>query len=324
MDDGYRKWISIAEDKTILFILDGDTSLGEMDIPSTGEKIVLSMPYLSGPDLCEISSKFGLPVTYSWSGGSQSRWAYLDDLINHCIKTHKESELLKFLFSKGQFSKKLSGYTPDIIEIAHRRIVEEAIRHINGQLYFGGNELVCLNNSYYIRRIGEDITVAIPSVKRIDRTYIKDLSDRAMKDVEESNYDSAITKCRTLLEEVFCFVIEQKGESPTDSGDINKLYSQVKSLYHMHQDSALDKRIYGLLSGLEKILTAISDMRNKSSDSHGVGAMRIAISDHHARLFVNSALTVADFILAVGEKQQDQNQVLENSYLSDGAFETKE
>lgn len=123
-----------------------------------------------------------------------------------------------------------------------------------------------------------------------------------MKDVTDENYDSAITKSRTLLEEVFCYVIEKRNETPVDNGDIGKLYNQVKQLYNMHQSKELDKRINVLLSGLEKILNAISEMRNKDSDSHGVGARRISISEHHARLFVNSAMTMADFILAVGDK----------------------
>ena len=77
----------------------------------------------------------------------------------------------------------------------------------------------------------------------------------------------------------------------------------MKTLYNMHQDKNLDKRINSSLSGLEKILTAISDMRNKGSDAQGVGSNRIKIDEHHARLFVNSAMTMADFILSVGENQ---------------------
>ena len=46
----------------------------------------------------------------------------------------------------------------------------------------------------------------------------------------------------------------------------------------MHQDKDIDKRVNGLLSGLEKILSAIAEMRNKDSDSHGVGAKRINVS----------------------------------------------
>ena len=53
------------------------------------------------------------------------------------------------------------------------------------------------------------------------------------------------------------------------------------------------------LQGLNSIVSAISEMRNKDSDAHGVGSKRIPIRDYHARLFVNSAMTLADFILAV-------------------------
>ena len=111
--------------------------------------------------------------------------------------------------------------------------------------------------------------------------------------------------CRTLIEETFCYVIELQGEKPSDSGDIGKLYNQVKQLYHMHQDKTVDKRINMLLSGLEKILTAIAQMRNEGSDSHGVGQRRFNIAEHHARLFVNSAMTMSEFILSVGNNSSD-------------------
>lgn len=292
----------LLREKSILSILDGDVDFGTLEVNGTDSGIKISMPYLSGPTLCDISNKFGLPVTYGWNGGAQSRWAYLDDLLAHCIKSKRESDLLAFLFSKGQFVDKLRGQTPEVIEYAYAQILSAVIGQINGALFFGGNELVQVGKVFIIRKLGSTISVAAPSVKTIDRSYITDLSDRAMKDVIDGNYDSAITKSRTLLEEVFCYVIEKKGEEPSESGDVGKLYNQVKQLYNMHQSKDMDKRINGLLSGLEKILSAIAEMRNKGSDSHGVGAKRINIAEHHARLFVNSAMTMADFVLAVSEK----------------------
>lgn len=296
----------LLREKNILAIFDGDVDFGLLEIKGIDSGIKISMPYLSGPTLCDISTKFGLPVTYGWNGGAQSRWIYLDNLLAHCIQNKRESDLLSFLFSKGQFMDKLRGQTPEVIEYAYAQIINAVISQINGALYFGGNELVQIGKVFVIRKIGTTVTVAAPSVKTIDRRYISDLSDRAMKDVTDGNYDSAITKSRTLLEEVFCYVIEKKGEDPSESGDIGKLYSQVKQLYNMHQSKDMDRRINGLLSGLEKILSSIAEMRNKGSDSHGVGAKRINIANHHARLFVNSAMTMADFVLAVSEKATQQ------------------
>ena len=75
----------------------------------------------------------------------------------------------------------------------------------------------------------------------------------------------------------------------------------------MHQDKDNDVRINTLLSGFEKILTSISEMRNNVSDSHGVGQKRLSIKDYHARLYVNSAITMAEFILSVKNNALGEN-----------------
>lgn len=290
----------LLRSKPILAILDGDTEFGTIQISQT-KSIRNALPYLSGPMLCEISVKFGLPATYSWGGGTKSRWEYLDNLLAHCISNNRVSDLLGFLFSKEQFAEILRGYTPDEIDTTYQKIIATALDQLNGQLYFGGHELVRVGERFVVQKKGAVATVAAPTVKIIDQAYIVSISERAMKDVSEGNYDSAITKCRTLLEEVFFYAIEKKNETPSTKGDIGKLYSQVKSLYHMHQQKDQDNRINALLSGLEKVLTAISEMRNKSSDAHGAGSNRIKLEEHHARLFVNSAMTMAEFVLSVCE-----------------------
>lgn len=293
-----KNGFELLRTKEIIAILDGDKNFGEYSFDD-GKSIRISMPYLSGPDLCEVSTLFGLPASYSWSGGALSRWQYLDSLLHFCVNANKTSDLLAYLFSKDKFADILRGLSPQNIEKAYEMIVQKVLEQINSLLYFGGNELCNAGGMYHIKKIGTTVTIAAPSVKIIDRAYIKDLSDRANKDIDEGNYDSAITKARTILEETFCYVIEKKSSVPSDSGDIGKLYGQVKDLYNMHADKSLDKRINMLLSGLEKIISAISEMRNKESDSHGVGSKRIGISDYHTRLFVNAAVAMADFILAV-------------------------
>ncbi len=291
----------LLRNKSIIEILDGDKDFGEVSFPSCKSPIKISMPYLSGPIICDISSRFGLAVSYSWGGGSQSRWSYLDDLLKYCIDHNRIPDLLTFLFSKEQFVEKLKGCSPSDIEDAHVIIIEKVLEHINSILYFGGNELRIAGKQFQIRPIGSTISIAAPAIRKIDRSYIRDLGERAVKDIDEKNYDSAITKSRTMLEEVFCYVIEKRNEVPSSSGDIVKLYSQVKTLYSMHQDGGTDKRINMLLSGLEKIVTAITQLRNEGSDSHGVGLRRVNIKDYHALLAVNAATTMADFILSVGE-----------------------
>ena len=153
------------------------------------------------------------------------------------------------------------------------------------------------------------IIIEAPKIKTIDQNYIKSIAERAQEDINNSNFDSTITKCRTLVEEIFCYVIELKEEKPSESGDISDLYKQVKGLYNMHQSKEADVRINMLLSGFEKILTAIAQMRNKNSDSHGIGSKRFNIEEHHARLFLNAAIAMSDFVLAVAEKSKTKSEV---------------
>lgn len=298
-----RNPYELLKTKEIYAILDGDTKYENYEFSDKLNTIPISMPYLSGPDLCAISTKFGLPSTYTWGGVNLSRWQYLDNLFTHCIKTNRCSDLLAYLFGKQQFSSMFSGHGADEIDKAYAHFSQTIIDKINGTLYFGGHELTVISGHFVVRAIGAKVEVQAPKIKNIDRNYIKSISERAMEDIRQNNFDGAITKSRTLLEEVFCYVIEKKNVSPSTSGNISDLYKQVKDLYHMHGDANTDRRINTLLSGLEKIISSISEMRNKSSDAHGVGAARISIEEHHARLFVNASLAMADFILSVETKE---------------------
>lgn len=302
MDKIIESPFRLMMNKAIYAILDGDTKFEDYEFSDDCSTAKISMPYLSGSDLCKLSTLFGLPVTYAWNGVNLSRWQYLENLFEHCVKMDRCSDFLAYLFNKQQFSNMFSGHEADVIDAAYNFFVQTIIGKINGTLYFGGNELVAIGNQFLVRRIDAKVEVQAPKIRNIDREYIRSISSRSMEDVEQKNYDSAITKSRTLLEEVFCYVIEKKNEIPSTSGNINDLYKHVKDLYNMHGDAKTDQRINTLLSGLEKIVSAISEMRNKDSDAHGVGANRIAIDEHHARLFVNTAIAMADFILSVENK----------------------
>lgn len=292
----------LLRSKEIIAILDGDVDFGALsfvDKNGNEKNIKIAMPYLSGPAICEISSHFGRPATYSWYSGGPSRWQYFDEVMEFCIRENRMSDFLSYLFSKDKFANILKDLSTKDIQTAHKAIIQKMLEQINSILYFGGHELRIIGTVYQICNVGEDVRIIAPAVKTIDRAYIKSLAERANKDIDEGNFDSAITKARTILEETFCYVIEKKEQVPSDSGDIGKLYGQVKALYSMHANKDADKRINTLLSGLEKIISAITEMRNKDSDSHGVGSKRFRIADYHARLFVNAAIAMADFILSV-------------------------
>jgi len=308
MENQRGNLFELLRSKDIIAILDGDTVFEEHQMED-GRMLKLALPYLSGPDICGLSNLFGYPMKYAADGISMSRWQYFDELLDSCIKDNRCSELLHYIFSKRQFSKRLVGLDKEEGERIYSETIEKALIQINSLLRFGNNELAIVVNSFVVRPIGTRLPLETPKIKEIDREYIISISNRAMQDVEQGNYDSAITKSRTLLEETFCYVIEKKRSRPTTTGEIGVLYKQVKDLYTMHGDPSAARCVNMLLSGLEKIVSATAEMRNKDSDAHGVGSNRVELDEHHARLFVNTSMSMAEFILSIANNENPKEEL---------------
>lgn len=295
----------ILEDKSILGVLDGDETFGDFEASTIDLK--LTMPRLSGPDICNIARMFGATLEYD---GTKFRWQYMLDLINYGISSGKVAVILAYLFDESNFSKNITiELSSSEFQKYYKMSVQCALERINSMLHFTGNKIVF--NDRLVSLLPTDTTTSELTVKNIytvDHDYIALLSKRAMEDIENGNYDSALTHARTILEEVFIFVLEKRNIQPNVKGNINCLYKQVKNEYKMHENKDADKRVNQLLSGLGNIVSAIAEMRNKNSDSHGVGGKRLAVDKHYARLAVNSAIVMADFILSVWKKADGENE----------------
>lgn len=282
--------------RTIIDILIGDSYI-------TNEKHKLgeqALPYLTKCAIWGIASKFGIQQS-----GNLSRWVYFSDLLEHCINNDKLSALLESLFQKANFQEVLQEVPRENVPLYHQELIVSALNAINHSLSFRECELVRLhNNRFVVIKLKEAAEVAAPSIASVDHRYIASIASRALKDIENGNFDSAVTKARTLLEEIFCFAIDRCGEKHKDTGNIKELRKQVYNLYEMNPSKDYNPRINDLLNGLNKILDAIVDIRNKAGDAHGHGVRRLKLEKHHARLTVNAAVTLAEFILGVIEKRQ--------------------
>lgn len=129
------------------------------------------------------------------------------------------------------------------------------------------------------------------------------MPERIKDDITNKDYDSVITKSRTLLEEVLIFIIEKlTHERYKNKGDLIKLYQEATGLLNMRQKNDWDSRVNELLGGLHKLVSAISSMRNMNSDAHGAGARRINIKEREAILVANSSMILAEYWLAVYER----------------------
>lgn len=265
-----------------------------------------SMPYCSGPNLCEISTMFGFPKSYVWRGQNLSRWEYMRDLLTFTEKNNKTSELLSYMFAFSRFEGLRISGTQEQIKDTCKNIINGAISKINETLFFSGCQLQIVKGQFVIAESGETVIVEAPKIQTITYQYIQELPDRIKDDISNKDYDSVVTKSRTLLEEVMIFIIEKKTkERYRSKGDLMKIYTELKDLIGIKQRNEWDNRVNDLLSGINKIVDAIGKMRNMNSDAHGVGISRIGIKEREARLIASSAMMVSEYILSIYQRDRE-------------------
>lgn len=98
-----KDW-KLLKEKDLIQIFDGDASIGTVNIKK--HKVIMSLRYLSGPDICDLSEGMGESIDYlDENGNTQSRWMYFEDLIELAIKYHKVSDLLNKILCRSSVKK---------------------------------------------------------------------------------------------------------------------------------------------------------------------------------------------------------------------------
>lgn len=135
-------------------------------------------------------------------------------------------------------------------------------------------------------------------IETLSEEQIEDHIQKCIYKISTQDYSGAITNARSLLEAV-CVKIElDLSENPTgnNEGDLIKLFNKVRILLNLDpSNKTLNQSLQEVLTGLIKIVNGLASMRNQISDAHG-GA-RFKADKHHAKLAVNSAKTVINFLL---------------------------
>lgn len=96
-------------------------------------------------------------------------------------------------------------------------------------------------------------------------------------------------------------LLENHNKATKSRGNLPEIFKQVRESCHLASDNDSDsyaKNLSSLIHGLEEVVVAISAIRNKSGDAHGEGKERIQIKESEARLVMNSATTLCEYLLS--------------------------
>ena len=120
------------------------------------------------------------------------------------------------------------------------------------------------------------------------------------------DFNGAITNSRSLAEAVMIEIIEKyEGKEIKNDGKLDNLYKQVKKILNLTIDpKVMPATVIQILSGLDSIVSGLAGLSNNSGDRH---ANKFKTKKHHARLAVNSTMSLVDFLLDSKEYQLNKN-----------------
>lgn len=142
-----------------------------------------------------------------------------------------------------------------------------------------------------------------PSIIALTQESITEHVEKARTKIDNDDFAGAITNAYTLVEEFLKETLRHTGTPFKESeGDIKSLYNSIADPLNLNpKGENLESHLKTILQGLKSQITGLYEVANKASDRH---ARKYKPARHHAKLAVNSALTLCEFILDSYEYQQ--------------------
>lgn len=239
------------------------------------------MPYLSRRELSDFFAQIGHGEAHGQ--GASSRTIYAFETLQEFNGTPKLRAAFERAFDRRRF-------------YGHAHPPHVAVERLNQYLHFDGYKLVQVRDHFKVREL-EPNAVAFDTSglhHHVNRDYIGEQIAKSEKKIAEGDYDGAITNARTLLEAVLLELEKLlSGKDVKNDDDLPVLYKRVQKLLNLDPSRKdISDTIKQVLTGLTSILHGLSSMRNKMGDAHAA----YKPAKHHAKLAVNAAKTLADFL----------------------------
>lgn len=241
-------------------------------------------PYRRGVDLVDFFNKQGFRDVYG--EGFPTRRVFAQEKVAALNGKPKLKDVFREMLDPRLWIE-INGHT-----------VEACATQINEILRYDGYEVIRDGNFYKVRELSGaviEVENRFAESEELSELLIEEQIQKCREKIESGDYSGAITNARSLIEAV-CTKIEADLDPNAlgNDGDLVKLFNRVRKLLNLdpsRQD--INESLKQVLSGLSNIINGLAAMRNKMSDAHGV---TYKPSRHHAKLAVNAAKTLADFL----------------------------
>ena len=138
--------------------------------------------------------------------------------------------------------------------------------------------------------------LATPSLVGLSRESISEHVEKARAKIAAGDAAGAMTNAYSLVEAFLKEILRQTNTPFKETeGDIRSLYGCAADALNLNpKGEHLESHLKTILQGLKSLVVGLYEVANKASDRH---ARRYNPSPHHAKLAVNTALTLCEFLL---------------------------
>ncbi|ACA82708.1 abortive infection family protein [Leuconostoc citreum] len=275
------------------------------------------LPYQTGNNIKDMIVRFGYNHTIDTSELT-SRWQIMKALLTQLNQSGQTQGFFDYILSANFLKSAIEAQNNDykisnidndldrnkLIEQGRKKIQDEFIKAINDEIIYShkkinyNNHILSITNPSFNQ---PDVNVI---KDKIDSGYISSMLEKAKDDLNDKDYDSVVTKARTILEEVFIQIIEDNNEVVKNNGKIGEYRGKVHEILGMKKSNDWDEKIIRLVSFLNGSVSTIAELRNINSDSHGV-SKRTKINEAEAELIINSAVTLGNYYLKVNDRHNN-------------------
>lgn len=249
-------------------------------------------PYRSGPQLIAFFRDFGERDLYGQ--GFPSRGAYTKEKLEKFdgmgVMRGIISNAFDFFDADGldpeaaaeDFNRALvrDGYR---LTLEYRRGWMEGDRHVEADPYF---DVVAIS----------PLTVAPTSLAAVNHAAVSEQIQKANRKIDSGDYAGAIASAYTLVEQLLKLLLAKTSTTYKENdGDIRSLYKALRAPLRLDpSDESIDAPLKPILDGFQKLIAGLYEISNKASDRH---ARIYNPAAHHAKLAVNSAFALCEFLV---------------------------
>lgn len=271
------------------------------------------LPYLSANNIKDLGMQFGYNLKKM--NEPVSRWKLMEKFLIDLHIDNRTNELLNYLvspvFLKDEIREKNSinfsqinvdSQKQIIINQKRNEIIETILKHFNEQLVFS-NKKMFFNNEIFSISDASSAPKVIEHKDRIDNAYITSLVDKGQNDLLDKDFDSVITKARTLLESIFLQIIFDHQQEIKQNGNIMQYRNKVHEILGMSKTKDWNPNVTKMVGSLNTLVSTISELRNNNSDAHA-STTRMKINEAEAELILNSSVMIGIYYLKVSDRHK--------------------